>query len=343
VQVLYDQPLNAFNTLALESRCKALLSVASESELIEALCWARAQQLAVTVLGGGSNVVLAGDLDTLVILQNMPGITLLERTANKVLVRFGAGENWHDCVSWALDQGFYGLENLALIPGSVGAAPIQNIGAYGVELESMVAAVHAVRINDGSSVQLSREDCQFGYRDSIFKHEYADQLVITAVDLQLDLQANLNVSYPALAHALAERNCAEVSPRDVFETVVDIRRSKLPDPERLPNAGSFFKNPVVTASRWQTLEQDFPGLPGYPQADGSVKLPAAWLIDHCGWKGRRDSGLGVHPEHALVLVNYGNGSGRELLELVRRIEQDVKQTFDIALEIEPRVYGSQRE
>jgi UDP-N-acetylmuramate dehydrogenase len=343
VQVAYDQALKAFNTLALESSCKALLSVASESELDEALRWAREQQLAVTVLGSGSNVVLAGDLDTLVIIQQMPGITILSKFKDKVIVRFGAGENWHDCVSWALDQGYCGLENLALIPGSVGAAPIQNIGAYGVELESMVQAVHAVRISDGSRLVLSREDCQFGYRDSIFKHAYADQLVITAVDLQLALQPNLNISYPALAQALAGRSLTKITSRDVFETVVAIRRSKLPDPASLPNAGSFFKNPVVSGSLWQSLQVGFAELPGYAQADGSVKLPAAWLIDHCGWKGRRDGGLGVHPEHALVLVNYDNGSGRELLELARRIAKDVKETFGIALEIEPRVYGRQRE
>ncbi|MEH6589689.1 MAG: UDP-N-acetylmuramate dehydrogenase [Halioglobus sp.] len=339
----YDQSLSAFNTLALDSTCKTLVSVFSESELIEALAWARKQQLAVTVLGGGSNVVLAGDLETLVILQKMTGITILSRTDNRVLVRFSAGENWHDCVSWALDNSFFGLENLALIPGSVGAAPIQNIGAYGVEIQSMVAAVHAIKVSDGSNMLLSRDDCQFGYRDSIFKHGYADQLVITAVDLQLDLQANPNTSYPALAHVLAQTEHAEVSPRDVFDAVVDIRRRKLPDPVHLPNAGSFFKNPVVISSRWQALEKDFPDLPGYAQADGSVKLPAAWLIDHCGWKGRRVGGLGVHPDHALVLVNYDSGSGSELLELARRIAADVKQTFDIALEIEPRVYGSQRE
>jgi UDP-N-acetylmuramate dehydrogenase len=339
MQILRGESLKPYNTLALQARAAALVRVGSDEELLAAFAWAAEQGLPVVPLGQGSNVVLAKDLDALVVRQDSRGIEIIEEVGDCVSLRVAAGENWHALVQWALQQGLYGLENLALIPGTVGAAPIQNIGAYGVELQSCLLHVHARSIADGQSHTLSNADCEFGYRDSVFKQELRDKLVITAVDLQLSRAPELHTGYPALAAALTQADMAAPTPLDVFNTVVNIRRSKLPDPEVEPNAGSFFKNPLVTAGQAQDLIARFPGLPGYAQEDGRVKLPAAWMIDHCGWKGYREHDVGIHPEHALVIVNYGNDNGEQLLSLASEVAATVADTFGIQLMIEPRVYG----
>lgn len=339
MHILQHEPLQAYNTLSLEGRARALVRASTEHELLQALQWAAERSLPVIPLGEGSNVVIAGDVNALVVLTGMQGINVLEDDADTVMVRVAAGENWHQFVRWALDQGYYGLENLALIPGTVGAAPIQNIGAYGVELASFVREVHCLSLTDGKGQSVQGDECRFGYRDSVFKHALQDKLVITAVDLLLSRRPCVKADYPALASALKQRGVPAATPRTVFDTVVDIRRSKLPDPSRVPNAGSFFKNPVLADNLAKELLQEFPGLPAYPQADGQTKLPAAWLIDYCGWKGRKRDGLGIHPEHALVIVNYGNNSGEALLSLAEEVAGSVLETFGIVLEIEPRIYG----
>jgi UDP-N-acetylmuramate dehydrogenase len=339
MQFLRGESLQPYNTLSLRARAAALVRVGSDEELLAAFAWATEQDLPVVPLGQGSNVVLARDLDALVVRQDSRGIEIIEEVGDCVSIRVAAGENWHALVQWALLQGLYGLENLALIPGTVGAAPIQNVGAYGVELQSSLLHVHARSIADGRSHTLSNSDCEFGYRDSVFKQELRDKLVITAVDLQLSREPELHADYPALAAALAQADIAAPTPLDVFNTVVNIRRSKLPDLEVEPNAGSFFKNPLVTAEQAQDLIGRFPGLPGYPQEDGRVKLPAAWMIDHCGWKGYREDDIGIHRSHALVIVNYGNDNGEKLLSLASEVAATVADTFGIQLVIEPRVYG----
>lgn len=331
--------LRNYNSLALSAHAAALVEAGSDEEVRQACRWAREREMALIPLGEGSNVVLAGELRALVLRQRTRGIRLLEDDGNSALLRVGAGENWHSLVQWTLQQGLFGLENLALIPGTVGAAPIQNIGAYGVELAPLVAAVHALRIDSGEALTLSRLECAFGYRDSIFKGELRDSVVITAVDLRLGRTPVLNTDYPALAAALARRDVAALTPQDVFETVVDIRRERLPDPAEEPNAGSFFKNPVIEAELAGALVDRFPDIPLFPQAGGRSKTSAAWLIDYCGWKGRRRGGVGVHPGHALVLVNYGSDSGAELLSLAAEIAGSVERSFGVLLEIEPRVYG----
>ena len=340
MRVLTEEPLLRYNTLALQGRARAFLQVRAAAELERALAWARRQQLPVIPLGEGSNVVLAGDIEALVLRMAITGIELLEEDDKQASLRVAAGEVWHPLVEWTLRRGYYGLENLALIPGTVGAAPVQNIGAYGVELASFVRAVHCVDIASGRARTLAGDACEFGYRDSIFKRSLRDQVIITAVDLQLQRKPALQVNYPALAAALAQQPAAAITPQAVFDAVVGIRRSKLPDPARIPNAGSFFKNPVVAAALAAELAARFPGLPQYPQADGQVKLAAAWLIEYCGWKGRCRGGFGVHPEHALVLVNRGGSSGADLLALAAEVAASVYDNFGIALEIEPRVYGA---
>lgn len=334
-----DEALQRYNTLALQARAQAFVSIHTEADLLAALTLAREQKLPVVPLGEGSNVVFAGDLEALVIQQRMKGIEVLVLADDAVQLRVAAGENWHALVQWTLAQGYFGLENLALIPGTVGAAPIQNIGAYGVELQSSLLKVHARQIADDKVIALSNEACEFGYRDSIFKHRLQDQLVITEVELQLSRGPAVNIAYPALASYFAEHADIVPTPETVFDAVVSIRRSKLPDPTQVPNAGSFFKNPVIAGKVAEKLRAAFPALPCFPQPNGTAKVSAAWMIDRCGWKGFRRADLGVHAEHALVLVNYGSDSGEELLSLAANIVESVQDRFGVLLEIEPRVYG----
>lgn len=334
------EALRRYNTLALQASAEAFVSVRNDSELLAALAWARAQQLPVIPLGEGSNIVFAGDIRALVLRQEMRGIEILRTTADNVYLRVAAGEGWHQLVRWTVASGYFGLQNLALIPGTAGAAPIQNIGAYGVELRSSLVQVHARRIVDDQAVTLCNTDCEFGYRDSAFKHRLRDQLVITAIDLQLSLHPAVDISYPALASYFMEHPAIEASPHTVFDAVVAIRQRRLPDPTATPNAGSFFKNPVLATADYRELLAKFPALPGFVQADDTVKVPAAWMIDHCGWKGVRRDRLGVHEQHALVLVNYGSDSGQQLLALADEIKASVEHTFGVSLEIEPRVYGA---
>lgn len=328
------------NTLALPARAAAYAEPTTPGELQDALAWARAEGVPVTPLGEGSNVVLAGDLAGLVVRPLLRGVTTLAQDDVTITLRVAAGENWHAFVERCLRAGHYGLENLAFIPGTVGAAPIQNIGAYGVELESFLSAVHAIDIASGEAQTYSAADCAFGYRESVFKQSLRDSVVITAVDLKLPLQPRINTSYPALAEYLVAERIASPTAAEVFAAVVAIRSARLPDPADIPNAGSFFKNPVVDASRAAYLQAQHSNMPVYDAGGGYKKLSAAWLIDQCGWRGHGDDGVGVHEDHALVLVNRGGGTGARLLAFAARIQQSVLATFGVALEIEPRIYGA---
>ena len=339
MKIYRNQELGSCNTLQLQAYADARVTIEDDGALVASLDWARKRNLPVIPLGEGSNIVLAGDLDALVVLQRTRGIEVMATSAGKVCLRVAAGENWHALVHWTLQQGYYGLENLALIPGTVGAAPIQNIGAYGVELQSVFARLHARKIADGKLVELDRTECEFSYRDSVFKRDLRDQFVITAVDIELSLQPDPNITYPAIANYFLQHSVVAPTPQQVFDAVVAIRRSKLPDPITDPNAGSFFKNPLVSADEADALRKKFPVLPVYPQADGTVKVSAGWMIDQCGWKGFQQARHGVHSQHALVLVNYGNESGVQLLSLAREIASAVHDAFGVQLEIEPRIYG----
>lgn len=330
-----DRQLQRRNTLRLRSEAAALSVIDSLSDLDRALAEARQNQLAVLPLGEGSNVVLAEKLHAQVLLLHLRGCRWLNQQG---LLRVAAGESWHALVAWAVACGWRGLENLALIPGTVGAAPVQNIGAYGRELAPFVNAVHAVRIADGERLTLSRAACRFGYRDSIFKHELRDRVVITAVDLQLSRELPLEVSYPGLRERLAGK-IDSITPQAVFDAVVALRRDKLPDPEREPNAGSFFKNPVVALEQAEALKATCPGLPVFDAGAGWRKLAAGWLIEQAGWKGMEREGIAVHPRHALVLVNRGGNSAARVLALAGAIADSVRARFGVELEIEPRCYG----
>ncbi len=325
------QPLNTF---ALPARARWFCAVESLATLQQALQFAQAQALPVLVLGGGSNVLLREDFPGLVLHMQLRGVQRLADDGDTVRVQAACGENWHDFVSTCLTRGWHGLENLALIPGSVGAAPIQNIGAYGVEAGERIESVQVFNRETASVESIAAADCGFGYRDSVFKRQYRDSRIILQVVFRLQRSAAVNLSYSALAQALAGQQ--PVTPQAVFDAVCRIRRSRLPDPAVLGNAGSFFKNPVIPAALHRDLQQRYGDVPGHAVegAEPLIKLPAAWLIERAGWKGRRLGQAGVYEKQALVLVNHGGARAQDVVDLAQAIMADVQQQFGIALEPE---------
>lgn len=323
-------------TLATPARARYFLRAGSRPELERGLRFAQARGLPVLLLGGGSNVLPRGDLDGLVIQMALKGIEIRELDAGRCLVTAGAGEIWHDLVVTTVGLGYRGIENLALIPGTVGAAPVQNIGAYGVELEDCLQSVEVLDAQNFQVRRLSRDQCQFGYRQSLFKTAQGRHLIILRVTLELDRHRPLSTHYGDLARLLEQAE-KPLGPEQVMDAVIQLRRSKLPDPRQLPNAGSFFKNPLVEREQFLELLARFPGLVHYPQEDGRYKLAAAWLIDQAGWRGYREGNVGVHERQALVLVNPGRGRGEEVLALAGRIRDSVRERYGVELEMEPVV------
>jgi len=289
------------------------------------------------ILGGGSNILFAGDVDGTVLLNRLVGKTVIDESDDTVLVEACAGENWHRLVEWSLEQGLSGLENLSLIPGLAGAAPIQNIGAYGVELADVLESVEVLDLDDDSWRVFSADDCHLGYRDSRFKGVDADRYLITRIRLRLQRRFTAKLTYPGLRSELDSMGIIEPTAKQVSDAVVRLRLRKLPDPAVTGNAGSFFKNPLVTDELANTLVREYADMPLYPAADGMYKLSAAWLIEQCGWKGRSLGDAAVSAKHALVLVNRGNASGAELLELATAITDSVSEVFTIDLVPEPRI------
>lgn len=331
--------LKPFNTMALAAPAAHFVQAETDAQLREALLLAEREGWQVTLLGGGSNMILAGPVSGLVVRVASRGRRVLSRGSEQVLIEAEAGESWHQLVCWALDLGLSGIENLALIPGTVGAAPVQNIGAYGVELCDCLDSVQALDRQTGELCWFDRGQCDFAYRDSRFKRE-AGRYVILRVRLRLWRQPRLAVDYAPLAEAWRATGLQAADARVVAALVMRIRQSKLPDPLTLPNAGSFFKNPVVPVDQAQRLAERFPSMPQYAQAGGGVKLAAAWLIDQAGWKGFRDGAVGVHSEQALVLVNHGGATGAQILALAARIRADVLTRYGVELEQEPPVVGA---
>ena len=329
--------------MVLPARAEYFCRVVSLDDIQQALAFAHNRQLCITLLGGGSNIILAGDLPGLVIQVALSGINIESQGENTVWVTAGAGEVWHDFVLAMLDKKYYGIENLALIPGLVGAAPVQNIGAYGVELSDCFIALEAIEFATGKAVHFTRQDCQFAYRHSIFKDQPRDAYLITSVTLELQRRPAVEVGYPALQNALEARllnqDASGITPELVCETVCNIRREKLPDPKIDPNVGSFFKNPLLSRAQADLLADQYEGLVMYGQDDDQVKIPAAWLIERAGWKGVKVGNCGVHPQHALVLTHSGGARGSDILLLANQIIADIKQRFNIDLEMEPRVVG----
>jgi len=333
--LLENASLKPHNTFGVAAQAGYLAHVASVDALRAVLADPRVAGLPRLVIGGGSNLLLTGDFPGLVLVIEMRGIEVVREDAQTVLVRAAAGENWHGFVKHALAQGWNGLENLSLIPGTVGGAPIQNIGAYGVELESCFDSLEALEIASGEIVNLDHAACRFGYRDSVFKHAGRDRYVITSVTFRLSRQAQVHTGYAELQAELAARGIAAPTPREVSEAVIAIRSRKLPDPAQLGNAGSFFKNPVVNEEKLEALKVFYPNLVSYPQGGGLHKLAAGWLIDQAGWKGRALGAAAVHDKQALVLVNRGGASGADIAALARAIQADIRTRYAVELEPEP--------
>ena len=338
LKICDNYPLIEKNTLGLPSTARCYAEVNSVAELKSALTFAREKQLPVIPLGGGSNVVLDDFLNALVVHVNLKGRTVLSRDQDCVRVRAEAGENWHEFVLWSLENEAYGLENLSLIPGTVGAAPIQNIGAYGVELKDSFVSLEAMNLESGVVEYFDRQDCGFGYRDSVFKREKRDQYIIISVTLDLDATLKPNLGYGQLGDLVARRLGGQApSAVDISQAVCDIRREKLPDPSEVGNAGSFFKNPEVSPSEMDRLKQAYPDIVAYPVGQ-NWKLAAGWLIDQSGLKGMREGAVGTYQYQALVLVNHGGATGQDVLSFSSMIQQKVNDKFGVLLEREPRVY-----
>ncbi len=290
------------------------------------------------VVGGGSNILLTQPVKGLTIINKLKGIEVLKETVEHVYIKVSAGEVWHELVMYAINNGWAGIENLALIPGTVGAAPIQNIGAYGVEVKETIQSVNCWNWNEKTFVEFNGDECRFGYRDSIFKKELKGQVLINAVTFRLNKKPNFNISYGAIEQELVRMNIDHLSIAAIGQAVINIRTSKLPDPKKIGNAGSFFKNPTISTTQFNALQQKYPTIPSYPLSDGLVKVPAGWLIETCNWKGYREGDAGVHPMQALVLVNYAGATGKDIWNLSEKVLHSVEKTFGIELEREVQVW-----
>ena len=333
--IQYQFPLQSLNTFGIAASAHAYLRITNTEQLIGVYADANWRALPRLVLGGGSNVLLTGDFPGLVLHLALTGKEVIGGDETHHFVRAAAGENWHAFVQWTLSQGIGGLENLSLIPGTVGAAPIQNIGAYGLEIKDVFRSVTVFDPRDGSTRTMEAAACRFGYRDSIFKRDEGRELVILDVTFALPRHWQPNLRYAELAQAVAEQGWTAPTAQQVADTVIAIRRRKLPDPAVIGNAGSFFKNPVVSSEQCAALLESFPALVHHEQPDGSEKLAAGWLIDQCGWKGRNLGAAGVYPKQALVLVNNGGATGAEVVALAAAIQADVLARYGVVLEAEP--------
>ena len=324
--------LRPYNTFQIDARAKLFAAFQSADELNQLVSdFGTHSKL---ILGGGSNILFVKDYNGIVLNNAIKGIEELHEEPDHVFIKVGAGENWHQFVQYSIQKNWAGLENLSLIPGNVGAAPMQNIGAYGVEQEDLFWDLEAFHLKDKTIRTFTRTDCEFGYRESVFKNKYKDQFAILNVTFRLHKHPIFHTSYGAIKEELERMGVQELSVRAISQAVINIRSSKLPDPKEIGNAGSFFKNPRVTGEKYKKLKAEFPDIVGFEAIDGSVKLAAGWMIEKCGWKGYRKGDAGCHARQALVLVNYGNAKGNEILELSREIQKSVKKKFDVEFERE---------
>jgi len=326
--------LKKYNTFGIDVSAKRFVSVESFHKLQEIL----KSEKDIFLLSGGSNMLLTKDIDQLVVHINIKGISIDRENKDEVYVTVNAGEDWHEFVLWCISQNYGGIENLSLIPGCVGTSPIQNIGAYGVEVKDVISKVEGLKIDTGKRVEFSNKDCQFGYRNSVFKNELKGKIILTSVSFCLTKKNHkLNTSYGAIETELANQNITTPTIKDVSDAVIAIRKSKLPDPKVIGNSGSFFKNPVISSEQFQKIQVEYPTIPSYVISDNEIKVPAGWLIQTAGFKGKRFGDSGVHEKQALVLVNYDNATGKEIFELAKVIQQTVLELFSITLEIEVNV------
>lgn len=336
MQLQNNVSLKPFNTFGIDVEAKKFVSVSTISQLQEVLKTSRNQPK--LILGGGSNMLLTKDIEALVIHVNIKGIEVLKQDTSHVLVKAYAGENWHQFVMWCIKSDYGGVENLSLIPGNIGAVPIQNIGAYGVEIKDVLESCEAMNIETGDIKSFSNKDCEFGYRESVFKQALKNQYVIISVTLKLTKNVHhLKIGYGDIKKELEKQGIDTPNINDISQAVIRIRQSKLPDPNDIGNSGSFFKNPIITKAKYESLLKNFPDMPNYPVSETLVKVPAGWLIEHAGFKGKTMGNYGVHKNQALVLVNYGGAKGEDIFNLAKLIQLTVKRLFDIEIEMEVNV------
>jgi len=327
-----------FNTFKIKAKARyfvAIHSVADMKELLKSPLYLSQKRL---ILGGGSNILLTGDFSGLVIKVNITGIDVVEEDDATVTLKAGAGETWHSFVMHCVANNWGGIENLSLIPGTVGAAPMQNIGAYGVEVKEVIQNVEAINLSTGNVQTFTNQECMFGYRESVFKQSLKEKYFISSVTLRLTKKNHhFNTSYGAIQSTLDAHNVTQLSVRAISNAVIEIRQQKLPDPKVVGNAGSFFKNPTITLQQYETLKNTWPSIPGYPIDNQYIKVPAGWLIEQCNWKGKTFENIGVHPHQSLVLVNYGEGTGEKIWMLATNILASVKEKFGVQLQAEVNV------
>lgn len=336
LQIQQNVSLKNFNTFGVEANAKYFVEINRKEELAELFLDPQWQQTKTLVLGGGSNLLLLNDFEGIVVRINIRGIEH-RISHDDVFIEAGAGEVWNDLVNFCVVRGYAGLENLSLIPGSVGAAPIQNIGAYGVELKDVFRSCNAFELATGAFKTFSKEDCRFEYRESIFKNEQKDKYIIVSVKLQLSLIPHFNLTYGAIEQELANRNITSPTIRDVSQVVSHIRVSKLPDPSTIGNAGSFFKNPIISQDQFKPLQAKFPEIVHYPAGDSQIKLAAGWLIEQCGWKGKVAGHTGTWKNQALVLVNHGGATGQQVYAFSSQIIDSVYTKFGVSLQREVNI------
>lgn len=337
MEIKSDYSIKDLNTFGIEVRAKKYAEAETLEDLRVLLADNESAYLQRLILGGGSNILFTKDFDGLVIRMMLKGIEIAGKNDDDVFVKAQAGENWDNFVSYCIDRNYGGIENLSLIPGTVGASPIQNIGAYGVEIKNVLHEVEGINIRSGEIETYGNESCCFGYRDSIFKHELKNNFIVTSVTYRLSVNPKINISYEALKKELQQAAEGEITIREVSEAVKRVRMSKLPDPKVLGNAGSFFKNPEISKEKFLVLKNEYQDLTGYETASGNIKIPAGWLIQRSGWRGRRLGNAGSYEKQALILVNYGGATGREVVELSKEIQNSVKMEFGIDLETEVNI------
>jgi UDP-N-acetylmuramate dehydrogenase len=330
-----NSSLKSYNTFGIDVRATYFSRFSTTEEL--STLFQEYKNYPFLIIGGGSNLLLTKDFDGIVLKNEILGKNILEETADSVLVKIGGGENWHEFVLWAVENGFGGIENMSLIPGSVGASPMQNIGAYGVEIKDVFDHLYAYHIETRETQRFSLEECQFGYRESVFKRSLKNQYVITEVCFRLEKNRKVNTTYGAIEQELQKMNISSPTIRDVSNAVIAIRQSKLPNPAELGNAGSFFKNPVVELPIANSILEKFPNAPIYPAENEKKKLAAGWLIEQAGWKGKTVGTCGVHKLQALVLVNYGGSTGNQIFDLSSAIISDIQEKFGVTLEREVNI------
>lgn len=328
--------LKSYNTFGIEAKAKQFVAVHNLKDLRTVLQENKSNKK--FILGGGSNMLLTKDIEALVIHIDLKGKKIIKEDDDFVWVESQAGENWHEFVIWTIDQNFGGLENMSLIPGNVGTTPVQNIGAYGTEIKDTFASCEAITIENQEIKTFTNQECHFGYRESIFKNEAKDQYIITSVVYKLTKRNHkINISYGDISGELSKNNIKNPSLKDVSNAVIAIRQSKLPDPKELGNSGSFFKNPIISKTDFEKIHQQFPEMKYYEVSETQVKVPAGWLIEQAGFKGKRFGDAGIHKNQALVLVNYGNATGQEILDVSKKIQETIFDTFGIHIEAEVNV------